>query len=497
MADGAGCPLRSARPLRAADLFCGSGGTSTGVMRAVRALLASRGVTTAGNADHVDLVAINHWPVAIETHRRNHPGNRPLCADLEHVLPRDAVPGGVLDLLAASPTCTFHSRARGGRPVHDQQRMDPWHVVRWCTDLRVHRLMVENVPEFIDWGPCDARTGRPIARRKGEYFRAWCDALRAIGFRVDWRVLCAADYGDPTTRRRFFLIGRSDRGPLRWPKPSHAAAGGADLLDTRDTWRGASEIIDWSLPGTSIFTRKKPLVPNTVRRFLSGAQRHGWPQPYLDALQALLDGRQPVLDVPAGDAAPLLVTLRGTHALANAAALASEPLRTLTASGTHVGILTASRSTLGAEPLLMGTHGGATAKPVACPVPTITTGGAGSTLRPGCARPQLLVPLIAPYYGAGSGETACSVAAPLPTVTTKGRFGLVQPVAHPQPSGYRIDSLYRMLTWRELARAMSFDDEGEVYDFAGTGTEIVKQIGNAVPVRLAKALAQSLLEDWS
>src|SRR5262249_48702047 len=150
------------------------------------------------------------------------------------------VPEGRLDLLIASPTCTYHSRARGGRPVHDQQRMDPWHVVRWCTDLRVARLLIENVPEFVDWGPCSLVTGKPIKSRRGEYFRAWCDALRAVGFRIDHDVLCCANYGDPTTRKRFFLIGRSDRGKLRFPEPTHARGGAEDLLGNRAPWRAAA-----------------------------------------------------------------------------------------------------------------------------------------------------------------------------------------------------------------------------------------------------------------
>lgn len=603
---------RRAKPFRVADLFCGAGGSSTGAHRALREL-----------GMPMSLVAANHWPVAIETHTRNHPWASHHCVDLETARPRELVPGGVLDLLIASPTCTYHSRARGGRPVNDQQRMDPWHVVRWCTELRVHRLMVENVPEFMDWGPCHATTGRPLKKRRGEYFRAWCDALRAIGFRLDYRVLCCADYGDPTTRRRFFMIGRSDGCPLRWPEPTHAEAAGADLFTARPRWRGAAEIIDWTRQGRSIFGRKKPLAPNTLRRILAGAVRYAWPQPYIDAIQALIDGREPVLDVPAAAAAPLLVHFRGTSssALQRTALQVNAPLPTLTAGGEHLGLVMAVGSTGAARPvgepvptvvtaaaphyitpLLMGVHGTAQAKPVSEPAPTITTGGASSSNRPGCARPQLIEPLIAPYYGGGSGETCTSAASPLPAATTKARFALAEalvvstsnssaqgvprptseplrtittarggdmamaepfvlPCTHhgdartyalqqplptvtgahrgelalaepflarcghgdsdgrdpasrvvgldeplpgltcsnemaqaaPAAQGVRIDIHYRMLHYRELAGAMSFDDEGEVYDFAGNATEITKQIGNAVPGRTAKALVRALV----
>lgn len=302
------------------------------------------------------------------------------------------------------------------------------------TDLRVHRLLVENVPEFMDWGPCSITTGKPIPSRKGEYFRAWLDALRAIGFRLDYRVLCCADYGDPTTRQRFFLIGRSDRKALRWPEPSHTRGGAVDLLGRRAPWRAAAEIIDWSIRGTSIFTRKRPLKPNTVRRILAGAERYDWPAPYIAALRALLDGAEPRLDVTTDEAAPLLLNLRGTseaHLQASARGV-DGPLGTLTAGGTHVGLVMAT----------------------------------------------------------GAGGVARLLDDPLPTVAATGHIQLAEPAV----DGYRIDILYRMLHWRELARAMSFDDEGEEYQFAGTATDITKQIGNAVPGRTAKALIRALLE---
>jgi DNA (cytosine-5)-methyltransferase 1 len=584
MADGSAIVSRATgqRPVLMADLFCGAGGSSTGAERALREL---------GRASV--LVAVNHWQIAIDTHTRNHPLARHHCTDLEHAKPRELVPEGRLDLLIASPTCTFHSRARGGRPIHDQQRMDPWHVVRWCTDLRVARLLIENVPEFVDWGPCSLVTGRPIPSRRGEYFRAWCDALRAIGYRLDHDVLCCADYGDPTTRERFFLIGRSDRGKLHWPEPTHTRGGAQDLLGARARWRAAAEIIDWSIPGKSIFTRKRPLKPNTLRRILAGAERYGWPEPYRAALRALLAGEAPCLDVSAQDAAPFLVHFRGTSAehLRRAAIDPSSPLPTITAGGSHVGLIMATGAggvardlaqpiptvTAGGDggarphmitPLLMGVGSSNAAKPVREPAMTITTGGGSAAKHPGNARPQLIEPLIAPYYGGGSGLTSKPSTEPLDAITTKARFGLAEPIivstsnssspgvprsacepvrtittakggdmavaspilmrsAHSDADGrdpasrvldaqepmpaqtgsnefaiatpviecYRIDILYRMLNWRELARAMSFDDEGEIYHFAGNATEITKQIGNAVPGRTAKALVRALMDD--
>lgn len=593
MADGSSIGARAhTRKKLIADLWCGAGGTITGAHRAAMQM----GIP-------LEVVSVNHWPTAIETHSRNYPDFRHHCADLESARPSELVPEGYLDALIASPTCTFHSRARGGKPVTDQQRMDPWHVVRWCTELRVKRIQIENVPEFVDWGPCSLVTDRPIPSRKGEYFRAWCDALRAIGFKIAYRVLCCADYGDATTRNRFFLIGRSDGKRLRWPDPTHAKHGQADLLGTRARWRGAVEIIDWDTPGKSIFTRKKPLAPNTLRRIRAGAVRYGWPQPYIDALDALLEGREPVLDIQFHDCVDWVAKQGAEGQVAHVGGIVmstasggaardlSQPVPTITTGGNGAAPHYIT-------PLLMGTNGAAPAKSVENPVPTITTGGASAVRHPGNARPQLLQPLLvskhggphntaraaedpmwspdtagagslaapvlAPYYGSGSGETAQSVEQPVPAITTKARFGLADPVvirtdqtgsgangvrsaadpvhtlvskanvgmsqaflvpnfgeraqqrprthglAEPLPTitasghiqlaqraaqGFRIDILYRMLHYRELARAMSFDDGDDVYDFAGTSTEITKQIGNAVPCRIAAALFRALMED--
>lgn len=521
-----GSIISRVRTIRAADLFCGAGGTSTGAARAVRAIGAG-----------LNLTAVNHWPVALETHAAMHPDATHICADLESVRPLEVVPEGRLDLLMASPTCTYHSRARGGRPVNDQQRMDPWHVHRWCCELRVARLLVENVPEFVDWGPCSLVTGRPIASRRGEYFRAWCEALRSIGFRLDFRVLNCADYGDPTTRQRFFLIGRSDGKPLRWPEPTHARGGSTDLLGMRAPWRSAAECIDWSHPGTSIFTRKRPLKPNTIRRLLAGAQRYHWPQPHVDALQALLDGRVPHLDFNAvhGELAGLVMAIGSD----GAARSLHEPVPTIVGGGNG------ARPHF-AQPVILSTHN--SGRPRGAfdnPFPTITTGGASNVERPGNARPAVVVPLIAPYYGGGSGLTSQSsepvivstsnsssagiprsAAEPLRTITTAkgGDMAVASPFLVPnwgeragqaprvhgidaplptiaagghiqlaQADSHRIDILYRMLTVREIARAMSFDVDGEVYPFAGNATEITKQIGNAVPCRTAEALVRALV----
>jgi DNA (cytosine-5)-methyltransferase 1 len=490
----------------------------------------------------MELACVNHWPVAIETHSRNHPDARHYCMDLEAAKPEEIVPEGRLDLLMASPTCTYHSRARGGRPTSDQQRMDPWHVVRWVTTLRVKRLMVENVPEFVDWGPIDLRTGRPIKSRRGEYFRAWLDALRAIGFRLDWRILNCADYGDATTRQRFILIGRTDGRRLRWPDPTHAPADKAQLLGLKP-WRPAREIIDWAVDSQSIFERKKPLADNTLIRIAAGLKKFGGPL-----------------------AGPFLVVLRN-HCDALSI---DEPLPTVCAGGTHIGLAEPV-----IEPFVLGQQSGSAPRDTGRPLPTIATGGALQLVEPSLEpfmvqidhtgrgnnprsvdapiptivtkqNAALVKPFLTPYYGT-SGPA--SVTDPLNTVTTKARFGLVQPFVVPQfgerpgqaprthdieaplptvtghdagalvepvaaPAAdqvdgdvpldrlvniggrpYLLDIRFRMLRNHELARASGFSDDESEYEFAGNVAEVTKQIGNAVPVNTSTAIVAALFGD--
>src|SRR6185312_15501824 len=170
-----------AKKILVADLLCGAGGSTEGCERALLEL--------GFDLDEIEFVAVNHWPTAVQSHAINHPRARHYVQDIATVRPHLLVPEGYLDLLMASPTCTHHSNARGGKPTSDQQRSDPWHIITWFTELRVKRMIIENVWEFTGWGPVDARTGKPIKARKGEYFRAWIETIRRLGFDPEWRKL--------------------------------------------------------------------------------------------------------------------------------------------------------------------------------------------------------------------------------------------------------------------------------------------------------------------
>jgi DNA (cytosine-5)-methyltransferase 1 len=250
--------LRMSNNLLIGDLFCGAGGTSTGVVRAVREL-----------GREVTLICVNHWPVAIETHKRNHPEARHYLQDINTADPVKIVPEGYLDLLCASPECTGFSRARGGKPTNDQQRMPPFRILDWLTKLDVCCLLIENVSEFISWGPL-LEDGRPDPTKKGMYFQSWFNSIRDLGYKPEWRYLNAADFGDATTRTRFFLIARKDGKPVRWPHPTHTKTGDKDMFEHLPEWRAAREIINWDNPGRSLLDDprylKKPLSEKTLKR---------------------------------------------------------------------------------------------------------------------------------------------------------------------------------------------------------------------------------------
>lgn len=412
-----------------ADLFAGAGGATTGVLLAARRLRLPVGYG----------VAINHWPKAVATHAANHPGIHHLCESIERVDPTVAVPSGRLDLLWASPECTHHSVARGGRPRQDQSRAGANHVLSWLDKLYVRSVIIENVPEFADWGPLSP-AGKPLPSRKGASFAAFLASLEARNYQVDWRILNAADYGDATTRRRLFIVARRRPARVRWPEPTHRPPGATlDLLGTAAPYRAAKEIIDWSLPSASIYERRRALSPKTLARIEAGLRRYGL--------------------------GPFLVSLEHGSRLCPVDA----PLNTITTAkgGAHALI----------EPLLLPQHGGGQLRPVSRPVPTIACDGAIG----------LVEPFLVKYFGTATTQ---SVAEPLHTVTAKPRFGLAQPLVQVEGQTYRLDVRFRMLQPHELAAAQGFPKH---YRFLGTKTEVVKQIGNANPVNLTAALSEVVL----
>jgi len=265
--------IETGEKIVAVDLFCGAGGMSWGLAQALESI--------AENVDRpiqdiVELHAVNHWDRAIETHSENHPWAEHYHKPVQQLNPRDVVDGDTeVDILIACPDCTYFSTARGGGPKDRDKRMTPREVLDWVERLDVRNVLFENVPKFEDWGPLD-EDGYPITEQEGEYFENWLNALTIEGFNVEYRVLTAADYGDPTSRQRLFVAGRKEAG-VEWPLPTHSQDGEAD--DT-EPWRTAANVIDWSDPGESLWVRdlrdgrRSPLVNNTMERIAEGIRRH-------------------------------------------------------------------------------------------------------------------------------------------------------------------------------------------------------------------------------
>ena len=466
--------MKLSKKYELADLFCGAGGTSTGAIEALNSL-----------GHEVRLTAVNHWPVAIATHTANHPESRHLCTGINDVNPRTLYKPNQLDVLWASPECTHHSVARGGKPVSDQSRATAWCVIRWAEALLPKIILVENVPEFLSWGPIGTN-GRPMKSKRGATFRAWIATLESLGYKVDHRILCAADYGDPTTRKRLFVQAVRGHRQIVWPDATHAAPGKeSDMFRALRPWKTARDVIDWKKPGTSIFTRKRPLAPKTLKRIEAGLRKFGI-TPHLVAMEH--GGRIRGIDRPLptvttakggaiGVAEPFLIEMRGTseRQLRQTARSIDEPLGTITAGGRHHAL---------AEPFLIHTaHSGERRTlDLSDPLPTVA-GNRGDV--------ALVEPFLIQYYGTGG---ASSVDDPLATVTTKGRHALIRPQVIYNGTRYELDIRFRMLNPRELASAQGFRED---YVFTGTKTDQVKQIGNAVPRRLARAIVAAVLSQSS
>ena len=376
--------------LNVADLFCGGGGTSTGMVNAFG---------KAGIPYH--LIGVNHWNVAISTIHANHEGDY-YCAPVDGIEPTDVVKGGVLDILWASPECTNHSRAKGGMPRQNQSRCQPEILLTWIRKLIVRRMYVENVPDFLDWGPLlpeDAvingkthKAGTPDPHAKGVLFRNWIESVRVSGYDVEWRLLNAADYGAPTSRTRLIIqaVRQGIGEHIAWPAPTHSKTG----ADGLPRWVPASKIIDWGIHGQSIFNRKRPLSANTLRRIENGIRKYwgAWAEPFI-------------------------ILMRGTkdYQLDCTARPVEEPLPTISAGGIHAGVV---------EPLLCSLRGttdgalGRTAKPVDDTVPTIAAGG---------THIGVVEPFLSTYHGGDGGERrTAGMDSPVPTVDCANRHGVVE-----------------------------------------------------------------------
>lgn len=367
------------------DNFAGGGGASTGIELATGRV--------------VD-IAVNHDPDAILMHRTNHPHTTHYQASVWDVDPVEVCGGRPVGLAWFSPDCKHFSKAKGGKPVDKNIRGLAWIVLRWAGTVRPRVIILENVEEFQTWGP--VRKGKPVKKLSGQTFRKWLAQLEALGYVVEWRELVAADYGAPTTRKRFFLVARCDGRPIVWPEPTHAPADSPEAeRGEKQPWRSAAEIIDWTLPCPSIFdTREqvrekyglnaqRPLRPNTMRRVARGVDKF-------------------VIK----SANPFLVIVN--HAGEFRGQGMGEPLQTITAKHGY-GVASPVMA-----PLTMHNNENATGTAITSPINTITGTGAGG-------HQMLITPTLAAIGQTGGGDRCRSVEEPTHTQVSKAEECVVCP----------------------------------------------------------------------
>jgi DNA (cytosine-5)-methyltransferase 1 len=500
-------------------LFAGGGGSS----KAIKA------------AGEKVAVAINHSPVAIAVHEANFPETEHHTTSVWEVPPRVAAGGRRVGALWASPDCRDFSIAKGGKPRDKKIRSLAWSVIRWAKDVAPDRIFLENVREFAGWGPL-LPNGKRDPKRIGKTFRAWIAKLRKYGYEVDWRVLNAADYGAPTSRKRLFLVARRDGQPIAWPKPTHGK--GPGLLP----YKTAADCIDWSIPTPSIFMTKaeakklglrikRPLVEKTLWRLAQGIRRFVFesPKPFiLKVNHGKLEPRHEPIDEPLST----VTAGRRGHALVvpvlqqsgygeregqRARALQLDlPLGTVVAGGSKHALVMAFLTKYFGDPLRTDGGGGVVlGSDLDHPLGTVTTRDhhaltvatlakfrGTSDSHPGCAdiaEPMptvtsggnhigLVRAFLTAYYGsdATGGQTLLE---PMRTITAKARLGIVTIYG----TDYQIvDIGFRMLEPHELLRAQCGEYAND-YDLSAATTkeEQIELIGNMVCPHPAKALVEA------
>lgn len=434
------------------DGFCGGGGWSTGFELAI-----GEPVT----------IGINHDAAAISMHKANHPATQHYNENIFLVDPKQAVAGRAVGWAHFSPDCTHFSVAKGGKPVKKHIRGLAWVITKWAGTVHPRIISMENVPEFMSWGPLiakrDKATGRvlkktetgeimpaapgervpienqlliPDKNRKGETFRKFIREMKKLGYEVDWKVLTASDFGAPTSRKRLFIIFRRDGKPIVWPKPTHGdPESEAVKSGKRLPWRTAAECIDFDLPIESIFDRKKPLAENTLKRIARGIKKFivNNPEPFIVQVNhggSAFRGQSTDKPLPTitqkhgfGIVEPVVAPTIMCNNANNVGSGPQEPLHTITTANRHYLIAST----------LLQYHGEtgkteARGQEVTKPLQTIDTSN----------RYALTSAFLTKYYSGADKSNTASVEKPLATITTHDRFGVVSAfVEKTYSGGYR------------------------------------------------------------
>lgn len=403
------------------DLFCGAGGTSTGVENAR--------VNESQCAKVISCV--NHDANAIASHAENHPDALHFTEDIRtlelsgliaHVEKMKMQYPDAYVVLWASLECTNFSKAKGGQPRDADSRTLAEHLFRYIEAINPDYIQIENVEEFMSWGDMDKK-GHPISKDKGRCYEKWKRNVKKYGYDFDWRILNAADYGAYTTRKRFFGIFAKKGLPIVFPEATHCKNGRKDMFSKLEKWRPVKEVLDFSDEGESIFTRKKPLAEKTLERIYAGLIKFvaGGKDAFIvkyNSMSRTGKYQSPSIDEPC----PTVAT-QGRLALAKVSFLSKqysghpgsknisveEPAGTITCKDHHA--------------FVSAYYGNGNNHSVDSPAPTVTTKD----------RLALVTPFFMNYYS-GGGQLG-SVNEPCPAVTTVPKQRMVTPVFIDQQFG--------------------------------------------------------------
>lgn len=389
------------------DLFCGAGGTTTGF---VQAELDGTGIAKV-------IACVNHDPKAIKSHWGNHPDVKHFEEDIRTLdltelirlvnFYRAKYPNAYV-ILWASLECTNFSKAKGGQPRDADSRTLADHLDRYVIALQPDYVQIENVVEFMSWGPLDEK-GKPVSRKNGIDWMRWRKQICSHGYIDEWKELNSANYGAYTSRNRLFGIFARPGLPVVFPEPTHAKVPSkfsmhGDLLK----WKAVKEVLDFSDEGESIFNRKVPLVDSTLERIYAGLIKFV-AKGDTSFISKYFSGK-PAGKVNSVNAPASTVTTFGNQTLVQAKTFSDAsingPVGSITTIDHHALVQAAfiqQRNTGEPESKLVDIEG---------PARTITATGGNQD-----------IVFLSHYYG--SGGQYSSIEQPAPTIPTKARTALV------------------------------------------------------------------------
>lgn len=514
------------------DLFCGAGGTSTGVNSA-----------RLDDKQCAQVVAcVNHDKNAIASHAANHPEAMHFTEDirtlelsplLTHLQSCRRQYPDALVVLWASLECTNFSKAKGGMPRDADSRTLAEHLFRYIEAIKPDYIQIENVEEFMSWGEVD-ENGKPVSMDKGKSYTRWVRNVKKYGYNFDYRILNAADYGAYTSRKRFFGIFAKKGLPIVFPEPTHCKDGSTTLFGNLKKWKPVKDVLDFEDEGNTIF-RDKPLSEKTLERIYAGLIKFvaGGKEAFLIKYNSM--SRSGKYQAPGIDEPCPTVATQNRLGLTKVSFLSKqysghpesknrsidEPAGTITCVDHHAFIsayysnghntscelpapvvTTKDRLALvQSECFIDMQYGNGSAASVEAPANTVTTNpkfnlvtvkrfylmnpqykSAGGSVEKPCFTLIARMDKMPPYLVATeTGEAAIEVYSTDSPMTAKIKefmalYGIV-------------DIKMRMLKIPELKKIMGFPDD---YVLVGTQAEQKKYIGNAVEVTIARRWCEAL-----